>query len=246
MVTMLLYFLFGLLKGTVAMRIFYGIITIFIAWKIVSLLNMKMLEVILGAFISVGFIALIVIFQPEIRHFLLTLGNTRIITSGRKFLFWRLNNSDEFSLDIDPLIKACHRMSELYTGALIVIARENSLKSFAETGEILDAKISSQLIENLFFKNAPLHDGALIISNNRILSAGSILPLSDNSEIPKQFGLRHRAAIGISEKTDAIAIIVSEQTGRIALTDRGNFHRNIKPAQLREILSQEFKVKAKM
>ncbi len=238
LVAALLYVLYNLLKGTVAINIFFGIVAIFLIWRIVKALEMDLLSEILGAFISVGFIALIVIFQPEIRKFLLALGTPGFIRKKRKkFLFWNLNFQNP--IDIDQIILACQRMADSKEGALIVIAQRNELRQFIETGEIIDANISSQLIENIFYKNSPLHDGAMIIADNRIKAAGCILPVSSSPEIPKRMGLRHRAAIGITEQSDAIAIVISEQTGKLALSKEGEIFRSLQPAKLKTMLEEE-------
>lgn len=239
-VAVLLFEIYRLLRGTVAINIILGIIAIFLVWKIVDALQMELLSQFLGAFISVGFIALIVIFQPEIRQFLLALGTPNFLKKRKgKFLFWNFDMKYSVDLDIDTIVLACQRMSEDKLGALIVIARKNELKMIRETGETLNAHISSNLIENVFYKNSPLHDGAMIILNNKIEAAGCVLPVSNNSEIPARFGLRHRAAIGITEQSDAIAIIVSEQNGKICCCKEGEWNA-VQPAKLKTILEEEF------
>lgn len=246
LVTLLLYELYNLLRGTVAINIFIGIVAIFLIWIIVSALNMELLSEILGAFISVGFIALIVIFQPEIRKFLLALGTPSFIRRGRnRFLLWRFNMKEDTQLDIDKIIVACQRMSDAREGALIVITHENELRQYIETGEKIDAVVSTPLLENIFFKNSPMHDGAVIISENKILAAGCILPVSNNRNLPKRLGLRHRAGVGITEQTDAIAVIVSEQTGGIAYSKLGEINIRVKPQQLKDFLEEEFSPRKK-
>ena len=242
LVALLLYELYKLLKGTVAINILIGILALFLIWKVVSALKMELLDQILGGFISVGFIALIVIFQPEIRQFLFTLGTPKFMSGiKKKFFFWQTHlKSYKNELDIDKIIVACQRMSEAQQGALIVIAKTNELQTFTDTGEILNAEISSSLIENIFYKNSLLHDGALIIVRNKIRAAGCILPVSSNKEIPARLGLRHRAAAGITEQSDAIAIVVSEQTGRISYCKNGELSRRVQPAQLKDFLVEEF------
>ncbi len=241
LVAFLLYALYNFLKGTVAINIFIGIVAIFLLWKVVTVLEMELLSDILGAFISVGFIALIVIFQPEIRKFLLAVGTPTYLKRKKgKFLFWNFSFGPENDLDIDTIIVACQRMSDSREGALIVISKTNELKQFIETGEVINATISSPLIENLFFKNTPLHDGAMIISNNKIVAAACILPVSNNSELPKRLGLRHRAAVGITEVSDAIAVTVSEQTGMISYSKSGEITMRVKPASLKDYLEAEF------
>lgn len=240
-VAILFYQSYRLVKGTAAINVFFGIITIYLLWQVVKLLQMELLGEILGQFISVGILGLIIVFQKELRQFLLLLGTPKFFgKSTKKFLFWRLNVSNENNLDTDPLIKSFQKMSVSHTGALIVISRKNELRQYIETGEIIDARISEQLIENIFFKNSPLHDGAVIIHQNRIVAARCILPVSADKKIPFNFGLRHRSAVGISEQSDCIAIIVSETTGDISYTKQGKLYTGIVPAQLKNILEEEF------
>ncbi len=242
LVALLIYEMYTLLKGTAAINILLGIASIFILWRVVKAFEMELLTEILGAFISVGFIALIIVFQPELRRFLLLLGTpTFIHRNGPRFLFWKFAYRDA-PTDIDPIIQACRRMALSKTGALIVMARHNQLDEFTETGELIDAKISAQLIENIFFKNSPLHDGALIIVDNKMKAARSILPVSANPDLPSHMGLRHRAAVGLTERSDAIAIIVSEQTGKISYSMKGKIYPNVEPAQLKQVLEREFQL----
>lgn len=241
LVALLLYELYNLIKGTAAINIFLGIVSIFLLWQLVRLLEMELLSEILGAFISVGFIALIVVFQPEIRKFLLLVGTPTFLSKRRKrFFFWRFNFSNGPVLDIDPIVKACHKMSANRIGALIVIADQNQLEEYIESGVPLDAHISEQLIESTFYPNSPLHDGAMIISNNRVKTARSILPVSKKTELPAFIGLRHRAAVGITERSDAIAIVVSEQTGKISYSKSGSLKLDLSAAELKNVLEEEF------
>lgn len=221
LVAMLLYATYYLLKGTTAMRIFLGIVALFLIWQVVYALHMELLSSILGAFVSGGFLALVIIFQPEIRRFLFTIGTQANMSRiGRFFKFLKPKKS-KIQLDIDDVVTACKNMSNIKQGALIVITRQNPLIDIVETGVSINAKISSPLIENIFFKNSPLHDGAMVISNNSITAARCILPVSDRTDLPGQYGLRHRAAIGLSENNDPVIIVVSEETGRISLVDNG-------------------------
>ena len=243
LVAFMLYELYNLVKGTAAINILLGIIAVFLVWRLVRILEMELLTEILGAFISVGFIALIVVFQPEIRKFLLLLGTPSFIRKkNRRFLFWRLRQGGDENLDIDPIVQACHKMANMKTGALIVIGKIHELEEFVNTGETLDARISEQLIENVFFKNAPLHDGAMIILNNKIKAASCILPVSKNQALPVHVGLRHRSAVGVTEKSDAIALVVSEQTGKISWCKSGVLTHNVQPSQLKTMLEEEFNV----
>lgn len=222
LVASLLYGLYYLLRGTVAINIFLGIVAVFMIWKLVTALQMELLGDILGAFISVGFIALIIIFQPEIRQFLLALGTTGFIKRFQQRIqlpFFR--SSSEQQTNLDAIAKTCVSMAKKNTGALIVITRQNGLYQASQTGVLIDAEISEALIENIFFKNTPLHDGAMIISQNRIKAAGCILPVTKKLDLPDRPGLRHRAALGITEQSDALAVVVSEETGKISITSFG-------------------------
>jgi diadenylate cyclase len=241
LVALLLYELYKLVKGTAAINILIGIVAVFIMWRLVKALEMELLTEILGAFISVGFIALIVVFQPEIRKFLLFVGSPVISRKNRtRFLFWRISLSAEALLDVDPLVQACLKLATSKTGALIVIALRHELTEYIETGLMIDGRISDQLIENIFYKNNPLHDGAVIITSNRITAARCILPVSKNTQLPISLGLRHRAAIGLTERTDAVCIVVSEQTGQISNCKNGRLKHNILPGELKNLLEEEF------
>jgi uncharacterized protein (TIGR00159 family) len=239
LVSVLLYQLYRLIKGTAAMKIFIGIIAIFFVWKIVTSLQMTLLSALIGQFISVGVIALIVVFQPEIRKFLLLLGNPNFF-KRRKFFLWHYFNEYSTNSSLETIIDACQRMANEKTGALIVMTQKDDIVDYVNTGELIDSRISRDLIQNIFFKNSPLHDGAMIITSNRIKAARCILPISGNSELPSDLGLRHRSAIGLTENTDAISIVVSEQTGFISFCKDGKLQRNIQPAKLLELLLNEF------
>ncbi|NCC72740.1 MAG: TIGR00159 family protein [Sphingobacteriia bacterium] len=240
MVATLMYVLYHFLKGTAAINIFLGIVAIFIMWRLVLLLEMEMLSQILGAFISVGFIALIVVFQPEIRQFLLLIGTPRFFERMRKrFGIFKFVTSKQELLDVDPIVSACRKMSISKTGALIIIARLNELHQYTETGQPIDAKITDELLLSIFFKNSPLHDGAVIILDNRITAARAILPVSGNQQLPGSLGLRHRAAVGITERTDALAVIVSEENGHISYSRQGEIVLNVTPSELKKFLEKE-------
>jgi uncharacterized protein (TIGR00159 family) len=241
LVAFLLYEVYNLLKGTAAINIFLGIMAVFGIWRLVSLLQMELLSEILGAFISVGFIALIVVFQPEIRQFLLLIGTPKFMDKARSRIpFLNLNFSKPINLDVDPIVTACRKLSANKTGALIILAKNNELRQYVETGRVLDAGISDELLMNIFFKNSPLHDGAVIIINNKIKSARSILPVSSNKKISVALGLRHRAAVGVTEKTDAIAVVVSEETGEVAYVKKGVIIQNVNFSHLKNFLEKEF------
>ncbi|HNY01553.1 MAG TPA: diadenylate cyclase CdaA [Bacteroidales bacterium] len=238
----LLYEIYNLVKGTAAIRIFIGIILVYLIWKVVRALQMQLLTEILGQFISVGFIALIVVFQPEIRQFLLLVGNTRIIRNQpKRFLFWRFQIDNPVTQHSGKIVKACQKMAESHTGALIVITRQNELAEYVATGQPVEARISEALLETIFFKNSPLHDGAVIITGSHIKAARCILPVSTRDTIPTFFGLRHRAAAGIAERSDAIAIVVSEERGEISCFWEGKIQDRISPSDLNHFLENAFK-----
>ena len=239
LVAALFYGLYRLLKGTSAMSIFIGIVSLFLIWQLVKALQMEMLTAILGAFVSVGFIALIIIFQPEIRRFLFTIGaQAQEGKLVRRFNFLKVRSNVD--LNIDAVTKACLNMSEIKQGALILLTRENNLDDIVTTGVVVNADISNSLIENIFFKNSPLHDGAMIIRHNRITAARCILPVTQKTNIPGHYGLRHRAAIGVTEDNDCIALVVSEETGNISMVTNGEI-QTIKPSELKEMIEKELK-----
>ena len=241
LVALLLLELYRLMRGTTAINVFLGIIAFYLLWKLVKALQMELLTEILGQFINVGVIALIVVFQKEIRQFLLLLGTPKFIRNANRFiLFWNKSSNIGKPTNILPIVLASQRMANSKTGALIVIAKRNTLKEYIDTGEFIDSNISQHLIENIFFKNSPLHDGAIIILSDRIKAAKCILPTTERTDLPLSHGLRHRAAIGITEQTDAIAIIVSEQSGEISYSKSGNIRLNVKPYELKKFLEQEF------
>ena len=235
---LLFYQLYNLIKGTGAINIFIGIIALYLIWILVKAFEMELLSEILGQFISVGMIGLIIVFQQEIRQFLLVLGSPNFLKKGSKN-FLNFKEQSEI-LDVESIVTACESMASTGTGALIVLARKNELKPFLETGETINANVSKQLLENIFFKNSPLHDGAVIISNNKICAARCVLPISEKTDLPQFVGLRHRAAVGITEESDAITIVVSEQRQDISLAQNGMITTNIKVENLREILIKEF------
>ncbi len=241
LVAILIYQLYLLLRGTGAMNIFLGILSIYLIWWLVRIFEMELLTAILGQFISVGVLALIIVFQPEIRRFLLVLGKKSILHRGSRGFFkgfWQMET--EGDLNVPAIVNTLETFSEQKTGALIVITQQNELESFIETGQRMDAQISEQLLGSIFYRNSPLHDGAVIISKNRILAARCVLPVSEIRRIPSALGLRHRAAIGITEQTDAVALVVSEEDGKISWCKSGQIKRNIKPLQLKELLAKEF------
>lgn len=225
LVALLLFYVYKLVKGTVAINIFIGIVIIYIIWKLTDALNMDVLSNILGNFISVGFFALIVVFQQEIRKFLLLIGSTNFASRRNVVRYFKFLNQNKLTsdLNISSLLKACKNMSKEKTGALIILERSNNLEFVKTSGDIADIELTSQILETIFFKNSPLHDGAIVVKNNKITATRVILPVSDSNAIPPRFGLRHRAAIGITEKTDALAVVISEQTGKVSYVKNGSF-----------------------
>ncbi|MHC1704272.1 MAG: diadenylate cyclase CdaA [Tenuifilaceae bacterium] len=245
LVAFLLYQIYMLIRGTVAINIFIGIFVLYMIWLVVKVLNMELLSSILGQIIGVGVIALIIVFQQEIRRFLLFIG-TRYLSKNRfsieNWLFPKQQNMIA-PVNIDAIVKACRNMSEAKTGALIVIARKSELQFYADTGDTIEAETSSRLIENIFFKNSPLHDGALIIINDKIRAARCILPVTENPNLPAHFGMRHRAALGISEHTDALIVVVSEETGKISFGVDGDIKYGISSMELRQQLEEHLNIK---
>ena len=224
LVALLLYYVYKLIKGTVAINIFVGIVITYLIYLLVDVLQMKMLTRILGGFMSVGLIALIVVFQPEIRKFLLMIGSTNIGTKGgllKRMSFLKTEGVNK--TDAEVIVSACTKMGSSKTGALIVLERNNNLDFLVNTGDEMNIKVTQPILESIFFKNSPLHDGAIIIANNTIKATRVILPVNNEKKIPDRFGLRHRAAIGITEKTDAIALVVSEETGQVSYIKNGEF-----------------------
>ena len=236
LVATLMYGIYRATKGTNAPYIFFGIITVVVLWMTVKALNMELLSTILGQIISVGIIALIIIFQPEIRRFLQLIGMrqkefdfiARVFSSARK----------REEINVSPIVSACLDMSESKTGALVVIQGRDDLQFIIEGGIAINANLSVSLLKNIFFKNAPLHDGAVVVdANNRIVAAKCILPVTQ-SNVPKDYGTRHRAAIGLSEITDALVIVVSEESGSISIVKGGQIRNNIDPQKFAGVLKR--------
>lgn len=243
LVAILLYQTFKLLRRTGAANVFLGILAFIICWFLVSFVfKMELLGGIFDRVVSVGAFALIVLFQDEIRRFFSRIGTRRnwsTLTSLKRFFGADTNQNEQVDFDLVQIVLACRGLSKNSTGALIVITRTHSLDFYSQSGEQINATINSRLVESIFFKNSPLHDGALIISQRQMKAAACILPVSKNQSIPRRMGLRHRAALGITEHTDAIAIIVSEETGHISYAMNGQLTVNVKPEQLEHFLSEE-------
>jgi len=224
LVATLLYYIYKLLKGTVAINIFIGIALVVLIWKITEALKMEMLSSLLGTLISLGAIAILIVFQPEVRKFLLMIGSTNFANKKNflKQLKFLNNEIIHTSMDVETIVAACETMASTKTGALIVLERTHNLDFVKPTGDKMNAEISLPILESIFYKNSPLHDGAIIIKENFIIATRIILPLSTKT-LPTRFGLRHRAAIGITEKTDALCLIVSEETGKLSYIKNGEF-----------------------
>lgn len=241
LVAIVLFQLYRLIRGTAAISIFLGIFFIYLFWLVVRALNMELISALLGQVIGVGVIALIIVFQQEVRRFLLVIGNKYMTRSRFSFsrLFSVKTNESGSPREAEEIVKACERMAAGKTGALIVISRKSSLDLFSEGGEILRAIISAELLETIFFKNTPLHDGAVLIEGGLILAARCPLPTTDQVNLPPRFGMRHRAAIGMSEHSDALIVVISEESGFISVVDTGVIRENISPNDLRNILLME-------
>lgn len=240
LVAILLYYIYKLLKGTVAINIVIGIAIIFVIWKITAALQMQMLSSILGTLLGGGVIALIIVFQQEIRKFLLMVGTTNFT---KKHHFFKqlsfLQSEIAVEIETEIILEACKNLSKTKTGALIVIERTNSLDFLINTGDKMNALVNEAILQSIFYKNSPLHDGALIIRDNYIIATRVVLPVSDSSLIPARFGLRHRAAVGVSEKTDAVCLLVSEETGEISYIKDGGFALYTNYEELNEKLRKD-------
>lgn len=242
LVALMLYYCYRLMKESRSLNVFIGIMVFIVTWLFVSqILEMRLLGSIMDKLVSVGVLVIIIIFQDEIRKFLYNLGAHQRVRSLVK-VFKNDDKSSERSTDketIIPIVMACMNMARRKVGALIVIERNIPLDDIVATGDVIDAAINQRLIENIFFKNSPLHDGAMVIARKRIKAAGCILPVSHNVDIPKELGLRHRAAMGISQESDAIAVVCSEETGRISVAVKGNFQLRLSAEELESILTKE-------
>ena len=242
LVALVLYYSYRLMRESRSLNVFIGIMVFVVVWLFVSqVLQMRLLGSILDKLVSVGVIALIVLFQDDIRKFLYNLGAHQQMKRFTSLFSSRGKDKDnkEVKEMIMPIVMASMNMSKGKVGALIVIERSVLLDEIVQTGDLIDATINQRLIENIFFKNSPLHDGAMVVSKKRIKAAGCILPVSHDLDIPKELGLRHRAAMGISQETDAVAVVVSEETGGISVVVRGNFRLRLSAEELESILTKE-------
>lgn len=225
LVAILLYYIYKLVKGTVAINIFIGIVIVWALWKLTELLQMKMISSMVGGFMNIGLIALIIVFQQEIRKFLLLIGSTNFASKRsfiRHFKFLK-QEALPTDVDVDAIVSACKNMGISKTGALLVIERNNSLDFIKSSGDKMNIEITQPILESIFYKNSPLHDGAAIVQDNFITATRVILPVSNDRSIPLRYGLRHRAAVGITEKTDALCLVVSEENGNITYIKTGDF-----------------------
>ena len=241
MVAFIMYQIYRLIRGTAAINIFVAIILLYFMYLTVRLLKMEMMSMIMGQFIGVGVLALIILFQQEIRRFLLHLGTSYMQRNSK--IRWLLSGgkSSHQSVKTNEIVEACRNMAESKTGALIVIARRSSLDIYAETGDIINAALSRRLLQNIFFKNAPLHDGAAIILGDRIYAVRCTLPTTENPNIPAHYGTRHKAALGISELTDAVVAVVSEETGSISYVENGIIKSWLSPEELMSLIEAALK-----
>lgn len=233
----LMYQVYKLIRGSVALKIFIGIISIYVIYQIVKSLGMEMLTGLLGQFVGVGGLAALILFQQEIRKILLVIGKSSFISEDGFFrnIFSGAGHRDSFQLL--PIIEAARALSQSHSGALIVFARSTELKFYAETGDAIDAIVSKRLLQSIFVKTSPLHDGAVIISKGRIKAARCILPVSESQDLPPNFGLRHRSALGLSELTDAVILVVSEETGQMSIAHDGMLEHNLNVNDLKEKLT---------
>lgn len=235
LVAILLYQVYKLIRGSLAVNIFLGILALYLIYLIVRAAQMELLATILGQFMGVGVLAMIILFQPEIRKFLLLIGRTTEINRDnifRNITNWNPEHNDDFN--VHELIEAVKTLKATRTGALIVFSRDIELKFYVETGDPIDAKVNKRLLLSIFSKNSPLHDGAIIIYKGRIKAARCVLPVSENDHLPPHFGLRHRSAIGMSETTDTLILVVSEETGRLILTRNGKYIRGLRLKQVEQ------------
>jgi uncharacterized protein (TIGR00159 family) len=235
LVAILLYQIYKLIRGSIAVKIFLGILSLYLIYLIVRAAQMELLTTILGQFMGVGVLAMIILFQPEIRKFLLLIGRSADLNRDNIFKSitnWRNEHHDDF--DIHELIEGLKTLKASRTGALIVFSRDIELKFYAETGDELDAKVNKKILLSIFNKHSPLHDGAIIIYKGRIKAARCVLPVSENDDLPSYFGMRHRSAMGMSEVTDTLVLAISEETGRLILARNGKYLRSMKLKQVEQ------------
>lgn len=234
LVAILLYQVYKMIRGSLAVNIFLGILALYLIYLVVKAAQMELLATILGQFMGVGVLAMIILFQPELRKFLLVIGRSTELNRDffKSLAYWRTRYHDDF--DISQVIEALKTLKATHTGALMVFSRDSELKFYVETGDAVDSEVSKRLILSIFNKNSPLHDGAIIVNKGRIKAARCVLPVSENDHLPPHFGLRHRSALGMSEVTDTLVVAVSEETGRLILARNGKFLRGLKLWQVEQ------------
>jgi diadenylate cyclase len=236
----LMYQMYRLLRGSVAFNIFIGVLLLYVVWWLVGTLKMDLLTMILGQFVSVGVIIVAIVFQPELRRFLLLLGNQTL--KGRlSFLNPTAEKRADNADDVEELHQTIWHLGQSKTGALIILANAMNLEKYVETGVVLDAKINRPLLISIFNKESPLHDGSVIIGNQRVIAASCVLPLSENANLPPEAGLRHRAAVGITEVENVVAFVVSEESGRIAMANQGKLSMDVTEEILQVLLEEHYK-----
>lgn len=235
LVAVLLYQVYKLIRGSIAVNIFLGILALYLVYLIVRAAQMELLTSILGQFMGVGVLATIILFQQEIRKFLLVIGRSTEVnreTFIKSFTNWRPHHEEDF--DIHEVIEAAKTLKATRTGALIVFSRDSELKFYVETGDPINSVVSRRLLLSIFNKNSPLHDGAIIVHKGKISAARCVLPVSENDHLPPQFGLRHRSAIGMSESTDTLVLAISEETGRLILARNGVYIKGLRLKQVEQ------------
>ena len=241
---LLLFYTYRIMKESGALNLFFGVLAFVGVWIIASqVLDMKLIGTVLNKFMSIGLLILVILFPDQIKRFLVQLGDHKRWGFIRRIFRMKAksdNSEEERHRNVIPIVYACMNMSRTRTGALIVIEQSMPLEAYENSGDIIDAKINSRLIENIFFKNSPLHDGALIIARNRLVSAGCIRPVSHDTSVPRHLGLRHRSALGISQATDAVAVVVSEETGHISIARHGKLTTRLSNVELERELTEIF------
>ena len=237
-IAVMLFYIYKMMKSSGTLSLFYGVLIFFVLWVLASeIFDMRLTGSILDKFMGIGLIVLVVIFQDQIKRFLIDIGSHGRMKYFRRF-FRHSEEKDAHRKDITAVVYSCMNMSKTKTGALIVFQRKVPLKTYEDTGDMIDADVNVRLIENIFFKNSPLHDGAMIIADNKIKSVGCILPVSHDMSISKDLGLRHRAALGMSQATDAVCVVVSEETGNISVAIDGEFKIKLSAQDLDHLLSK--------
>jgi diadenylate cyclase len=232
LVAILLYQIYKMIRGSLAVNIFLGLLAVYLVYLVVRAAQMELLTSILGQFMGVGVLAMIIVFQPELRKFLLVIGRSTDRDFFKSLAHWRIRYHDDF--DVHQVIEAAKTLKATRTGALIVFSRDTDLKLYMETGDPLDAEVTKRLLITIFNKNSPLHDGAVVIYKGRIKAARCVLPVSENDHLPPHFGLRHRSAIGMSENTDTLVMVISEETGRLILARNGKYLKGLKLKQVEQ------------